>query len=275
MFNITTSWWYENRNEDEPAILRNSKSAVLEEYSKSIVVLSKWKSRSLDCHVTSIAPCFYIPAAQGLGAAVVWTIWAEQLQGVSRGRCNGSSVHWKETECKPVGRWSSPTYECFHVPICGFLHCDVHCSYKVKDVHCHPGAQNCSSCKHPSTSSCTKTVQVLQKTAQAHQNTGRFLAAEAYTVMTSRLQSPRLHDLKLSQGCLHILVNRCIVDIPSTLNDMQKASCLELWKALQFFTVSLQHLCGKKTPSSWESSEIFCCSRAPNSALPVSAPLFI
>lgn len=102
----------------------------------------------------------------------------------------------------------------------------------------------------------------------------RFLAAEAHTAMTSKLQSPKVYDLKLSQGCLCIPVNRCIVDIPSALNDMQRASCLELWKALQFFNVSLQHLCGKTPPSSWEPSEIFCCSRAPNSALSVSAPLF-
>lgn len=215
-------------------------------------------------------------ARAGISSCMGYMNWAatEQLQAVSQGRCNGTSVHWKETECKLVGRWYSSTYECFHVPICGFLYYDLHCSYKVKDVHCLPGAQNCSSCKPPSTSSCTKTVQVLQQTAQAHQNTNRFLAAEAHAAMASKLQSPKMYDLKLSQGCLCIPVNRCIVDIPSTLNDMQRASCLELWKALQFFNVSLQHLCGKTPPSSWEPSEIFCCSRAPNSALSVSAPLF-
>lgn len=159
-------------------------------------------------------------------------------------------------------------------PKCGVSYCDLHCSYKVRDVHCHPGAQNCILHVHPSTSSCTKTAQVLKQAAQAQQKTDRSLEAEVHTVMISRLQSHRLWDIKLSRRSLCTPVNRCMVDIPSTLNDMQKASCLELWKALQFFYVSLQHLCGKIPPSSWESSEIFCCSRDPNSALPVSTPLF-
>lgn len=48
VFNITASWWCKNRSKyKKNTSLRNSKSAVLKEYVKSVVVLSKWVKKSL------------------------------------------------------------------------------------------------------------------------------------------------------------------------------------------------------------------------------------
>lgn len=121
MFNITTSWWCKHRKKYTCSAteLKNCCSCRMYEIT---VVLSKQDSRNLNYHVTSIPSCFYISVVRGLGSAVLWTVWTEQLLS-SYKRFHKADVivllFTAKKQCRLVGRWYSSTYECYPVPIQG------------------------------------------------------------------------------------------------------------------------------------------------------------
>lgn len=150
MFNIITSWRCKNRKKNIP-LLQNSKTAVLVKCRK---LQWFWASKSQQpCYLwsqqTSRLPCpqhsslFLHLCCARTATSSFMDLWTEQPLS-SYQRFHKADVILLlltgKKQCKLVGRWFSSTYESNPLPMWGVLCYDLHCSYKVKDVHCHPGA---------------------------------------------------------------------------------------------------------------------------------------